>query len=1082
MAHFIDRQYGGAYRSVNSKGEPSDTRKQTYTQTFFIYGMAEYYRATGDKEALQTAKDIFEAFEKYALDRESNGYFEVFTRDWKRSHDKLIGETTDKDEKTMNTSLHLMEAYTNLYRVWPDKRMAERLSNIINIFLNHIIDTKTSHLICFMDRNWKPTSMVDSYGHDIEASWLLCEATGLLGDKDMMSMVKQVSIKIADAASEGLQPDGSLVYEKDLSTGHLASERSWWPQSEAIVGYLNAYEISGDEKYLDRSVNCWNYTKNHLVDNKNGGWFSGASESGTPLKGDKGGFWICPYHNGRMCMEVIERVSQQVSGQVKYVSTDERRDAGMGVERVARFFIPAYESKRADKDDEVRWIQIDLGTRKKIEGVKLLPKVVPWGYVSSEGFPSRFKIEVADDPDFKNPVMYIDQTREDYPDPFDEVCTFTGKVASARYLRLTATHLRQGKLSFTKVMILSDGSDIAAGCKVSDSGSESQGLDLLTRQPRPQGEYVVTDNPGNIIPPEKWKPVSYKARTPKTGVKIGEGLFRRTMENNISYLMSSFTLEELVRNFLVKAGKPVNPLEERLNNFWFVDLPGQEAGRFMMGAGNTLRWIEDPELRKRMDQIVDVIDECKEPDGYIMAYPKYRIFSGEYGAYTRSWVTHGLIEAGYAGNPRAFPLLRGFYDWFNASCYLPELLRRAGQGSQGIIPSTRMYFTPVGRQKDILVVQQYFQENYWMKQLADRDPAAVWLYPYDRPHNYLLTAIEPYLDLYRATGEKKYLDAASGAWDLYHDNWEHVGGSIAICEGTDLYPPKSYYLHRSTGELCGSVFWAFLNQRFHLLYPEEEKYVNEIEKSIYNNLIANQDGDKGIRYHSVLVDQKDIESRQPHCMSTCCEGQGTRMMGALPEFIYSIADDGVYVDLYASSTIKFPVEKGMMTLNMETRFPYDRKVELKVKVSDLASSKIRIRIPSWAAHDMQIDVNGKKMAAGKPGTYVTLSGQWKNNDVISFTLPMNFRMTKYSGEEKETGYDRYALEYGPILMACVRVKDQKDKMVLPVMPDKLLKSLIPVPGKPLHFKLNGNTGLEYMPYFEVQEELFSCYPMVAQKN
>jgi cellobiose epimerase len=308
MDHFIDKEYGGAYRSVTSKGEPSDTRKQIYTQTFFIYGMAEYYRATGDKEALQTAKDIFELFEKYALDRESNGYFEVFTRDWKRSRDRLIGETSDKDEKTMNTSLHLMEAYTNLYRVWPDKRMAERLGNMVNIFLNHIIDSKTSHLICFMDRNWKRTSMVDSYGHDIEASWLLYEATSLLGDKDLLAMVKQVSLKIADAASEGLQPDGSLAYEKDLSTGHLASERSWWPQSEAIVGYLNAFELSGNEKYLDRSVNCWNYTKNHLVDNKKGGWFSSASESGAVIKGDKGGFWICPYHNGRMCMEVVERV------------------------------------------------------------------------------------------------------------------------------------------------------------------------------------------------------------------------------------------------------------------------------------------------------------------------------------------------------------------------------------------------------------------------------------------------------------------------------------------------------------------------------------------------------------------------------------------------------------------------------------------------------------------------------------------------------------------------------------------------------------------------------------------------------
>lgn len=308
LAHFIDKEFGGAYRSLNSKGEPSDTRKQTYTMSFFIYGMAEYYRATGDKEALKTAKDIFEKFEKYALDKESNGYFEVFSRDWKRTHDRLIGETTINDEKTMNTHLHLMESYANLYRVWPDKRMAERLRNLVEIFLDKIIDKKTFHLINFMDRNWNSTSKIDSYGHDIEASWLLCEAANLLKDPALLARVKEVSIKIADAASEGLQPDGSMDYEKDNSTGHMSSERSWWVQSENIVGYLNAFELTENEKYLDRAINCWNYTKNHLVDNKEGGWFSSVSESGIAGKGDKGGFWVCPYHNGRMCMEVIERI------------------------------------------------------------------------------------------------------------------------------------------------------------------------------------------------------------------------------------------------------------------------------------------------------------------------------------------------------------------------------------------------------------------------------------------------------------------------------------------------------------------------------------------------------------------------------------------------------------------------------------------------------------------------------------------------------------------------------------------------------------------------------------------------------
>jgi DUF1680 family protein len=765
-----------------------------------------------------------------------------------------------------------------------------------------------------------------------------------------------------------------------------------------------------------------------------------------------------------------------IQAQIKYLPLDERSVAGMGVERVARFFTAAYESKPAQKNEEIRWVQVDLGGRKKIDGVKLLPRVAPWGYVQSEGFPSRFKIEVSDDPAFGNSIMYENQTKEDFKDPYDMVCTFSGKEVYGRYVRLTAVRLRQQKLALTKIMVLSDGKDIAEGCPSSDSESGNLGISVLTRPSRPQGEGVVTDNPDNIIPPDKWNPVVYKAQTPVGGVQLSDGLFKKTMENNISYLMSSFTLDELIRNFYVKAGKPVKPVEERLNNFWFVDLPGQEAGRFLMGAGNTLRWMENTELRKRMDQIVDVIDECKEPDGYIMAYPKNKIFSGEYGAYTRSWVTHGLIEAGYAGNKKAFSLLRGFYDWFNTSCYLPEMLRRAGQGSQGIIPSTRTYFTPVGKPKDIEIVQQYFQENYWIEQLAKRDEKAIWLYPYDRPHNYLITAIEPYLDLYRATGAMKYLDAASGGWDLYHNNWEHVGGSIAICEGTDLYPPKSYYLHRSTGELCGSVFWAFLNQRFHLLNPEEEKYVAEIEKSIYNNLIANQVGATGIRYHAVLADHKDLNNDQPFSMSTCCEGQGTRMIGALPEFIYSIANDGVYVDLFAPSTIKFETQTCEMSLKMVTQFPYDQKVQLSINTDKPLNSKIRIRVPSWAAHEMSVMVNGKKVVSGQPGTYVTLSREWKTGDAISFTLPMDFRMTRYTGEERNPKHERYALEYGPILMAYVSMNGQKDNLKFPISAEKLIKSLKTVVGKPLHFTVNGNNDFEYMPYLEVQDEPFTCFP------
>lgn len=308
--HFIDKEYGGAYRSVNALGDPSDLRKQTYTQSFFIYGFSEYYRATGKQDALDMAISIFGAFEKYALDKESNGYFEVFTRDWQRSRDRLIGEKSDADEKTMNTHLHIMEAYANLYRVWPDKRMEERLRNLVDIFLKKIIDKETYHLINFMERNWKSTSTIDSYGHDIEASWLLYEAAHLLDDKALLVRVEEVSIKIANAAAEGIQPDGSLVYEKDFSTGHVNTNRSWWAQSETVVGYLNAYELTEDEKYLDRAISCWIYIKTHMIDYDGGGWFANVSAEGVVARGEKGGFWTCPYHNSRMCLEVIERISE----------------------------------------------------------------------------------------------------------------------------------------------------------------------------------------------------------------------------------------------------------------------------------------------------------------------------------------------------------------------------------------------------------------------------------------------------------------------------------------------------------------------------------------------------------------------------------------------------------------------------------------------------------------------------------------------------------------------------------------------------------------------------------------------------
>jgi DUF1680 family protein len=515
------------------------------------------------------------------------------------------------------------------------------------------------------------------------------------------------------------------------------------------------------------------------------------------------------------------------------------------------------------------------------------------------------------------------------------------------------------------------------------------------------------------------------------------------------------------------------------DRFWEEDLAGSNAGRFLMGAGNALRWVDHSELRDRMNRVVDVIEECRQPNGYIMAYPEETIFRSERAGYTRAWVTHGLIEAGHAGNPKAFGLLRGYYDWFDQCPYLPEMLRGSAQGVQGMIANTRMYFTPVGKPRDLQVVQQYYQENYWLEQLARREPRAIWQYPYDRPHCYLLTDLEAYLDLYRATGARRYLDAVMGAWDLYHDSWEHVGGSIAICE-FDTYRPKSYLLHMHTGELCGSVFWILLNQRLHSLFPAQEKYAAEIEKSIYNVALANQVGSKGILYHAHLTGRKgDSNASWGPAVNTCCAGQGARLFGGLPEFIYSIAADGLYVNLFEASTIAWKQNGQGMELKMSTQFPFKPDVQLRFLTAKAVRATIRLRIPSWAGGNVVVMVNGRQAAVGRPGSYLPLDRNWSGGDSISFVLPMGFRLTRYEGEERVAGQERYALESGPILMALIGEVDEKSGAWIRRRPEDLAEALKPVPDTPLHFAIEGDASHRYMPYWTVSDEVFTCYPAVG---
>jgi DUF1680 family protein len=755
----------------------------------------------------------------------------------------------------------------------------------------------------------------------------------------------------------------------------------------------------------------------------------------------------------------------------------------------------AYRSKAVQNPNATTWVQVDLSKSIAIEAIQLFPaseRSSPGldGYYGGEGFPLRFRIEASEDPTFSQPQMVADFTQSDFPDPKENITQYAAHGVRARYVRLTATALRPVKsdgpqghspdytLTLAKIAVVAGDRDVAVGCNV--SGDERYGnaalFPQLTRPPRQDGEDIRYDKPHAVTDSATWKPMKYKAEAPKSGVTLHGGVFEVAMQNNIEYLLNSYTTDDLLRQFYERTGKIKNFKPTGTQGFWEEDLAGSNAGRFLMGAGNTVRWIDNPELRRRLNVVVDGIEECRQPNGYIMAYPEDTIFFSERDGYTRAWLTHGLLEAAYAGNPKALPMLRGYYDWLNKQTFLPDMMRGAVQGGQGMVANTRVGLSPVGKAADAQVIQRYYQEDGWLKGLAKREKEQVWQYPYDRPHCYLLTNLEAYLDMYLITGEPLYRDAVLGAWELYRAHWQQAGGSISIIE-FQVAPPDSNYLHKELGELCGSSFWVFMSQRFQLLDPDDERFATEIEKSIYNIGIANQDGGTGLRYHTILEGKKEKSTHH----NSCCEGQGTRLLGSLPEHIYSIAPDGLYVNLYEPSTIAWEQNGQPMQLTVETKFPYETRVKATVKTTAPAKTNIRIRVPSWATSKLEVSVNGKTANSGKPGTYLALDRQWSDGDTIEFTLPASIRVRRYTGDDQIAGKMRYSVEYGPILLAAVGSPHVELAIDKGQDAESLANHLEPIAGSPLHFAVRGNPGQTFMPYWLVSEEEFTCYPVITAR-
>jgi len=583
--------------------------------------------------------------------------------------------------------------------------------------------------------------------------------------------------------------------------------------------------------------------------------------------------------------------------------------------------------------------------------------------------------------------------------------------------------------------------------------------------------------------PETWQPVAYAAAAPERGVTLDGGPLREAFERNIRYLQEWFE----------KTDRGSRPADEK--NWWETCLSASSEGRMLGVAGHSLRWGERAATREVLNVLITRIKARQTTEGYCLPYPQEELRPNTNAAvderrnYDRVNLTRGLAAAGLAGNQDALVILRRFYDWFNASPYLPYTLagyfdaspekenswawpggmgtsHNCGNGLEGHLLA---HLSPVGTPADLLAAQRYLVQDWFIDASARREPLSLSHYPSHVAHSYVLLSYLFWLDMYRATGEEKFLQGALGAWDIVRDHFLHIGGSVAICENMQgAYPPDSRYLrvdHKyHTGETCGSVFWAEINHRLLQLFPNDVRYADEIEQAIYNVILANQDARGYIRYHARLQGEKE----DARSINTCCEVMGTPFIARLPQYLYSIATDGLYVNLFAPSSVTWEDAGTPVTLRCATDFPFRPEVELRVETAAATAMKLRIRVPGWGGEAMPCQVNGEHVASSEPGTFIVLDRVWQTGDTVTFTLPLTWRTVRYRGADEHPVHPRYALMRGPVLMALTGADD------LALTPEALLESLRE--EVPLQARVAGIENACYQPYWQIQGERFTCFP------
>jgi mannobiose 2-epimerase len=308
---FYDAKFGGVFWSLYCDGTPKDTKNQIYAIAFVIYGMSEYYSISNDEKALEIAIALYKKIQEHSYDPINKGYLEAFTRDWSPIDDLRLSEKDANEKKTMNTHLHIVEGYANLYKVWKDESLRQDIITLLEVIDTYFINTETGHLKLFFNENWIEKPDVISYGHDIEAAWLLLQCAEISKETTLIERYKKHAIQLTDATNEGIDSDGGLWYELNPKNNELVAEKHWWPQAELLIGYFNAYELTDNKTYLDVVLKNWEFIKKYILDTKNGEWHWGIMADYSLIQKDKAGFWKCPYHNSRACIELIYRIENK---------------------------------------------------------------------------------------------------------------------------------------------------------------------------------------------------------------------------------------------------------------------------------------------------------------------------------------------------------------------------------------------------------------------------------------------------------------------------------------------------------------------------------------------------------------------------------------------------------------------------------------------------------------------------------------------------------------------------------------------------------------------------------------------------